>query len=123
MTHPSLWGASTGSMSTGLQFPESASDLHAAPLVLVDQPAEDSAAPYLRCGEIGDDGRSEIGSGWRAEVPGSVRAMLVVMHGVLVHDHVRVPGPAISIRSVTSARAVRTQRPASAFAAGSAAGS
>jgi hypothetical protein len=70
------------------------------------------------CREIGDDGGSDIGNGWRAQVPGSVRAMLVVMHGVLVQDHVQVPGPAISIRSVTSDRAVRTQRPASAFACG-----
>jgi hypothetical protein len=34
-------------------------------------------------------GRSALGSTGRAQVPGSVRAVLAAMHGVLVQDHRR----------------------------------
>jgi len=68
--------------------------------------------PHHRCHKIGDDGRSDLVSTRRAQVPGPVRAMLVVMRGVLVQNRAKVPWPGDQQRSVTSARAVRTQRSA-----------
>jgi hypothetical protein len=67
-----------------------------AACILVDQPAEDPATPYLRCREIEDDGRSNLGSASQAQVPGQMRTMLVVTRDVLIQDRVQVPRPAIS---------------------------
>src|SRR6266516_1916879 len=60
-------------------------------LVLGDQPAEDPAAPYLRCREIGDGNRSDLVSARRVQIPGPMRAMLVVMHDVLIQNRAPVP--------------------------------
>jgi hypothetical protein len=52
--------------------------------VLVDQPLEDSAPPYSGRGQVGDFGRGgPVAIRW-PQVPGPVRAMLVVMDGVAI---------------------------------------
>ncbi len=61
------------------------------PLVLVDESAEDLAAPYPRRREVGDrGGAAVIVVGW-PEVPGPVRAMLVIVRDVLAQDSAQVP--------------------------------
>jgi hypothetical protein len=56
-----------------------------------DQPTENPAAPYLRGREIDDGKRSDLVSARRAQVPGPMRAMLVVMHDVLIQNRAQVP--------------------------------
>ena len=62
-------------------------------LVLVDQPAEDPATSYVPGSGIGDGGRGAFASARWPQVPGSVRAMLVVVRGVAVQDGAQVPSP------------------------------
>src|SRR6266567_1311947 len=59
-------------------------------LVLADQPAEDPATPYLRCREIGNGNPSDLVSVRRAQVPGPVRATLVVKHDVLIQNRAQM---------------------------------
>jgi len=75
-------------------------------------------ASYPRRRQFGDLGCFDAVVVRWPQVPGPVRAMLVVVRDVLVQDRPRCRGPAISIRSVTSARTVRTRRLAWAFARG-----
>jgi hypothetical protein len=49
--------------------------------------------PYLWLRGSDSNRWSDLGSGRRAQVPAPVRAMLVVMRGVLVQDRVQVPWP------------------------------
>src|SRR5690242_13328656 len=58
----------------------------------MDQAAEDLAASYPRCRQVGDRGRDAIVVWW-PQVPGPVRAMLVVARGVLIQDRPKVPRP------------------------------
>jgi len=76
--------------------------------VLADEPAEDAAASYPRCRQVGDRSWDDIVVVWWLQVPGPVRAMHVVVRDVLVQDCAQVPRPVISMRSVHSDRAVRT---------------
>jgi hypothetical protein len=59
----------------------------------VDQPAEGVAASYPRCGEVGQWSRGDVAWVWRPQVPGPVRAVLVIVRGVLVQDRPQVPRP------------------------------
>jgi hypothetical protein len=61
--------------------------------VLADQLAEDPATPYLRCREIGGGNWSDLASVRREQDPGPMRAMLVVMHNVLIQNRAQVPCP------------------------------
>jgi hypothetical protein len=62
-------------------------------LVFVDQPAEDIPALYPRCRQVGDQCWSARVVIWWPQVPGPVRAMLVIVPGVLVQDRPQVPRP------------------------------
>ena len=69
-------------------------------------------APYSCRRGVSDRGYRNVTAIRWSQVPGPVRATLVVMRDVLVQDRPEVPWPGDRIRSVTSARAVRTQRSA-----------
>jgi hypothetical protein len=59
----------------------------------VDQSAQDLPPPYLRHRQVGARGYSDVAAVRWPQVPGPVRAMLVVTHGVVVQDRVQVPWP------------------------------
>jgi hypothetical protein len=52
----------------------------------VDQPAEDFPALYLRGCQVGDRRWVGLGVVWWPQIPGSVRAMMVIVRDVLVQD-------------------------------------
>jgi hypothetical protein len=58
--------------------------------VLVNQPAEDPS-PYSRCRQAGGRGHGDVIAVWWAQVPGPVRAMVVIVRGVLLQDCAQVP--------------------------------
>ena len=62
------------------------------PFVFVDQPAEDPAPSYSRC-QVGGCGSGDVVAVRWAQLPGPVRAMAVVVRGVLVQDRAQVPWP------------------------------
>jgi hypothetical protein len=49
--------------------------------------------PYLQCRDIDHNGWSDLLNARLAQVAAPVRAMLVVMHGVLIQDRVQMPSP------------------------------
>ena len=59
----------------------------------MDQPAEDLVASYPRRREVTDLDRDALAAVRWSQVPGSVRAMLVVVRDVLVYDQAQVPQP------------------------------
>lgn len=64
------------------------------PLVLVDQSARDPPPPPdSRRRKVGDRGHGDVVAVGRSQVPGPVRAMPVVMGGVLVQGRAQVPRP------------------------------
>src|SRR5580692_11684103 len=63
------------------------------PFVLVDQPAEDPAALYSCRGQAGDRGCADVADVRWLQVPGPVRAMVVVVRDVLGQDRAQVPRP------------------------------
>src|SRR5215468_146142 len=69
------------------------SGLSCGPFVLVDQPAEHLATMYPGRRKVGDQGRDAVVAVWWPQVPGPVRAMLVIVRGVLVEDRPQVPRP------------------------------
>jgi hypothetical protein len=62
-----------------------------SPFVLVDQPAEDPSPPYSRRRQVGGRGHGDVIAVWWPQVPGSVRAMVVVVRGVFIQDRAQVP--------------------------------
>src|SRR5271166_5537432 len=73
-------------MASDLQRYGGAGDWSCCALVLVDESAEDLAALYRCCREVGDRDRAVvIVVGW-PQVPGPVRAMPVIMRDVLAQD-------------------------------------
>jgi hypothetical protein len=69
------------------------------------------SAAYLRCRQVGDRGRGDVVAVRWPRVPGPVRAIAVVVRGVLIQDSAQVRDPEMSILW-GSAQAVRTQRSA-----------
>jgi hypothetical protein len=63
------------------------------PLVLVDQSAKDPPPPCSRRRKVGDPGHRDVVTVRWSQVSGSVRAMPVVVGGVLVQDRAQVPWP------------------------------
>src|ERR1035441_10502326 len=62
-----------------------------SPFVLVDQPAEDPSPSYSRRRQVGGRGHGDVVAVRWPQVPGSVRAMVVVVRGVLIQDRAQVP--------------------------------
>jgi hypothetical protein len=78
------------------------------PLILADEAAEDRAAFDPLLGEVGD---RVIGPG-RVELEAAMGPPSVVVGRVLVQDRPQMPLAEIQVRSVTSCRAVSTNRSA-----------
>ena len=64
-----------------------------SPFVLVDQAAEDLSPPYFRGRQVSGGGHGAVVVVWWPQVPGSVRAMVVVVRGVFIQDRAQVPWP------------------------------
>jgi hypothetical protein len=57
------------------------------------QPAEDPSPPYSRRRQVGGGGHGDAVAVWWPQVPGSVRAMVVIVRGVFIQDRAQVPRP------------------------------
>ena len=69
------------------------SGLSCSPFVLVDQSAQNLPPPYSCHCHVRDRGRGDVVAVWRSQVPGPMRAMVVLVHDVFVQYRPQVPGP------------------------------
>lgn len=74
----------------------------------MDQPAEDLAAPYPRRSQVGNRVGDDATAVWWPQIPGPVRATLVVVRDVLVQDRAQVPRPGLRSSRAKAASTARS---------------